>query len=89
MLVTLNLRGYGFYEKLTYLRLQDVSLAYSLPKSLIQKLTLNNVKVYVSGKNLATWTGWHGWDPEHASGGRASQNGPLIKSWVLGLQISL
>ena len=84
-----NPRGYGFYEKLTYLRLQDVSLAYSLPKSLIQKLTLNNVKVYVSGKNLATWTGWHGWDPEHASGGRASQNGPLIKSWVLGLQISL
>lgn len=84
-----NPRGYGFYEKLTYLRLQDVSLAYSLPKSLIQKLTLNNVKVYVSGKNLATWTGWHGWDPEHASGGRASKNGPLIKSWVLGLQISL
>lgn len=84
-----NPRGYGFYEKLTYLRLQDVSLAYDLPKSFLQKITLNNIKIYVSGKNLATWTGWYGWDPEHASGGRAAKNGPLIKSWVLGLQISL
>lgn len=84
-----NPRGYGFYEKLTYLRLQDVSLAYELPKSLAQKITLKNVKVYISGKNLATWTGWHGWDPEHASEGRAATNGPLIKSWVFGLQISL
>ncbi len=84
-----NPRGYGFYEKLTYLRLQDVSFAYNLPKNLIQKIDLNNVRIYVSGKNLATWTGWHGYDPEHGSNGRASTNGPLIKSWVLGLQISL
>lgn len=84
-----NPRGYGFYEKLTYLRLQDVSFSYDIPKSLLQKITLNNVKIYVSGKNLATWTGWNGWDPEHASEGRSAKNGPLIKSWVLGLQISL
>ena len=84
-----NPRGWGFYESLTYLRLQDVSLSYNIPSSLTRKILLNNVKVYVSGKNLATWTGWHGWDPEHASGGRSSSNGPLIKSWVFGLQISL
>ena len=84
-----NPRGWGFYESLTYLRLQDVSLSYNIPSSLTKKILLNNVKVYVSGKNLATWTGWHGWDPEHASGGRSSSNGPLIKSWVFGLQISL
>ena len=36
------------------------------------------MKIYVSGKNLATWTGWHGWDPEHASGGEL-QEWPIDK----------
>lgn len=84
-----NPRGYGFYEKLTYLRLQDLTLSYNIPRTILDKIHVGGVKIYISGKNLATWTGWHGYDPEHASGGRASSNGPLIKSWVLGLQINL
>ena len=84
-----NPRGYGFYEKLTYLRFQDLTVGYDIPKSFIEKAGIGNAKVYISGKNLATWTGWSGYDPEHASGGRAASNGPLIKSWIIGLQISL
>lgn len=84
-----NPRSYGFYDKLSYLRFQDISLAYDIPKDLIQRISLNHVKVYISGKNIATWSGWHGWDPEHATGGRSAQKGPLLKSWIFGLQISL
>lgn len=84
-----NPRSYGFYEKLTYLRLQDLTVGYTIPKSLIEKVRIGSAKLYISGKNLATWTGWHGYDPEHASGGRNATNGPLIKSWVFGLQINL
>lgn len=84
-----NPRSYGFYDKLSYLRFQDISLAYTLPKNIIQKISLGNVKVYISGKNIATWSGWHGWDPEHATGGRSAKKGPLLKSWIIGLQLSL
>lgn len=84
-----NPRSYGFYEKLSYLRFQDISLSYDLPKNLIQKISLSNLKVYISGKNIATWTNWNGWDPEHATGGRSAKNGPLLRSWIFGLQISL
>lgn len=84
-----NPRGYGFYEKLTYLRLQDLTFGYDIPKSVMEKISIGSIKVYISGKNLATFTDWHGYDPEHASNGRAATNGPLIKSWVFGLQISL
>lgn len=39
-----------------YLRLQNVQLGYTLPKALIAKLYLNNLRVYVSGENLITFT---------------------------------
>lgn len=78
-----------FMKNLSYLRFQDISLSYDLPKNLIQKISLSNLKVYVSGKNIATWTDWNGWDPEHATGGRSAKNGPLLRSWIFGLQISL
>jgi len=87
-----NPKGYGFYEDRSFTRLQDVSLSYDFPKSLLAKVKFNSLKVFVSGKNLATWTKWNGWDPEHAAGynpyGTASQSGPLNKSIVAGLNLS-
>ncbi|GAB3166535.1 SusC/RagA family TonB-linked outer membrane protein [Telluribacter humicola] len=84
-----NPLGYGFYQSRTFLRLQDVSLGYDVPKVLLDKVRMDKVNIYVSGKNLQTWTGWDGWDPEHGSGGRNVSNGPLLKSWVVGLIIGL
>jgi hypothetical protein len=87
-----NPKGYGFYEDRSFIRLQDVSLSYDLPKTLLDKAKFNGLKVFVSGKNLATWTKWNGWDPEHAAGydpyGSASQSGPLMKSFVVGLNLN-
>ncbi|MBP1616876.1 MAG: SusC/RagA family TonB-linked outer membrane protein [Bacteroidetes bacterium] len=56
------------YEGRSFVRLQDITLDYSLPKSMISKIGLDNINVYVTGKNLLTFTGWHGWDPEANSG---------------------
>ncbi len=87
-----NPKGYGFYEDRSFIRLQDVSLSYDIPKVVLAKAKFNNLKIFVSGKNLATWTNWHGWDPEHAAGydpyGAASQSGPLMKSLVVGLNLN-
>lgn len=84
-----NPLSWGFYEKLSYVRLSDITLSYDLPQKWMRKIRFHNARVYLSGKNLATWTDWHGWDPEHAKGGRGAAYGPLMRTWVFGLQFGL
>lgn len=61
-------KGYGVYfEKATFLKLREVSLAYTLPKRLTQSAFTsftNDVRLEVSGRNLKTWTPYTGYDPE-------------------------
>lgn len=40
----------------SFFRLQSVQLGYSLPKRLIEPLRMNNLKLYVNGRNLFLWT---------------------------------
>ncbi|GAB3960087.1 TonB-dependent receptor [Spirosoma harenae] len=47
-----------------FVRLRTVTLAYNLPKTLINKAKLNNVRLFVTGQNLLTFTKYAGWDPE-------------------------
>uniref|UniRef100_UPI0035945CBE SusC/RagA family TonB-linked outer membrane protein n=1 Tax=Aquiflexum sp. TaxID=1872584 RepID=UPI0035945CBE len=83
-----NPLGYNFYQSRSFVRLQDVSLSYNFPKSLLDRVKVNRLEMYVSGKNLITWTNWQGWDPEFGSGGRSpGANGPLLKSYTVGLNI--
>jgi TonB-linked SusC/RagA family outer membrane protein len=48
----------------SYLRLKNVQIAYNLPKSLVQKLKIESLRVYVTGQNLWTLTNYSGFDPE-------------------------
>jgi TonB-linked SusC/RagA family outer membrane protein len=86
------------YEKRDFVRLQDVTLSYNLPKSLVGKASLGGVNVYMSCKNLLTITGWHGWDPEpdmtanDGNGrtiitGSGYYNRPVMKSVTFGVNI--
>jgi TonB-linked SusC/RagA family outer membrane protein len=84
-----NPLGYGFYQSRSFVRLQDVSFAYTIPDKIIKRTKLGSVQLYVSGKNLATWTKWSGWDPEFGAGSRSpGNNGPLLKTYVAGINIS-
>lgn len=47
-----------------FLRLKNVMLSYTIPKNLVSKIGLSNIKVYASGQNLALWTKYSGMDPE-------------------------
>lgn len=54
-----------YLQNASYLRIKNVTLGYSLPKALIQKILLSQAKVYVSAENLATFTSLpKGYDPE-------------------------
>ena len=74
-------------QQRSFVRLQDVSLAYQFDGGLLKKLGLGSAKFYVSGKNLYTWTKWKGWDPETGQG--LIFNGrPVMKDPSVGLDIS-
>ncbi|MBZ4033258.1 TonB-dependent receptor [Flavobacterium sp. 17A] len=51
-------------ENGSYLRIQNVTLGYSLPSDIISKIKLSRLRVYASGQNLFTFTKYTGYDPE-------------------------
>jgi len=48
----------------SFLRLNNVTVGYSLPKKLISKLFMQQLRLYVSAYNLFTLTNYTGYDPE-------------------------
>ena len=49
----------------SYLRLKTLQIGYTLPKSIITKIGLTNVRIFYTGENLLTFTGFmDGMDPE-------------------------
>lgn len=70
-----------------FVRLQDVSFAYNLPKELINPMGVSSLKLFLSGKNLFTWSKWRGWDPETGDG-LADNGRPVLKGISLGLNVT-
>lgn len=48
----------------SFLRLNNVTLGYSFPRKLISKISVSQLRVYLTGYNLWTWTNYSGFDPE-------------------------
>lgn len=87
------------YEKRDFLRLQDVTLSYNLPRTWMDKIGIEGINVYMNCKNLLTLTGWHGWDPEpdmtcqDGNGrdiitGSGYANRPVMRSITFGLNVN-
>ncbi len=56
-----------YVEDGSYIRVQNITLGYRLPKTLINKLKMNNLRVYATVQNLYTFTKYSGYDPEVGS----------------------
>jgi TonB-linked SusC/RagA family outer membrane protein len=64
-----NKRSSSYYvENGSYLRLKNLSIGYNLPQSLMTKWKIAAARLYVSGQNLLTFTGYKGYDPEVGRG---------------------
>ena len=71
------------YQNRGFVRLQDVSLMYTFDKKLLQKTgVIGQLQLFLTGKNLYTFTGWDGWDPEYTTF-------PLTRSLQFGIKLSL
>lgn len=71
-----------------FIRLQDVSFSYTVPKKMIKRYHIEGLKLFVSGKNICTWTKWEGWDPETGLGLEYSAR-PVMSDYTLGLTLEL
>ena len=82
-----NSYGLGFYQSRSFVRLQDVTFSYTFDKQLLDKTKfLTNARVFVTGKNLLTFSGWRGLDPE--AGQRIGEGSPSFKTVSFGLNVS-
>jgi TonB-linked SusC/RagA family outer membrane protein len=48
----------------SFLRLSTLTVGYTLPKSLLEKVKVSNLRFYVTGYNVWKWTNYSGFDPE-------------------------
>ncbi|MDO5969532.1 TonB-dependent receptor [Flavivirga aquimarina] len=79
------------YLQRNFVRIQDVSLTYSFKGNMLDRLGFSNMKLFISGKNLATFTKWRGWDPETGQGftwgSTTAQARPVMANYTLGINV--
>ena len=76
-----------YVESGSYVKLQTVELGYTFPKSWMQKVSVQNLRVYFSGNNLAYFTGYNGFTPE-VLGGIDRQIYPVTATCRFGLNVT-
>lgn len=75
-----------YLRDLSYMRLKNVMLGYTLPQKWTRKFFVQNFRVYVSGENLATITAYEGLDPEKAPS--SGDIYPTTRSYSIGANIT-
>ncbi|GAB4414746.1 MAG: TonB-dependent receptor [Bacteroidia bacterium] len=80
-------------EDASFLRMRNVQLGFSLPDGMLERLHMNNLRLYVGGENLITFTRYTGYDPELGStnpNANLADNGayPLPRLYVIGLNFA-
>ncbi|MEX2641386.1 MAG: SusC/RagA family TonB-linked outer membrane protein [Balneolales bacterium] len=56
--------GIEVYKDASFVRIQDITLSYSLPDNISQLIQLQNLRVFGSVRNLYSFDNWPSWDPE-------------------------
>lgn len=82
-----------FLENGNFLRMRQAQIGYTLPKSIMQKMKIDNLRFYTSGENLFTITGYDGIDPEFSKNspldtGIDTDIYPFTRSFTFGAQLS-
>ncbi|MFN4286105.1 MAG: SusC/RagA family TonB-linked outer membrane protein [Lacibacter sp.] len=70
-----------------YFRIKNINLGYTLPQAALQKLKIANLRVFVSGQNLLTFTSaWRGFDPEINNAN--AEFYPLMRTFTAGVNVT-
>ena len=77
-----------FVENGSYLRLKIITLSYTFPKQWLQKAQIENARLSLSCENVATITGYSGFDPEVGINGIDQNRYPISRTFSLGLNFN-
>ena len=81
-------------EDASYIRLQEITLGYRIPIRFAGRANLSDARIFVSGRNLKTWTDYTGFNPDANSAGSSSNTTmanefysyPLARTITFGIQ---
>jgi TonB-linked SusC/RagA family outer membrane protein len=90
-------RSSRYLSDASYLRVKTVTLSFSFPKRLTEKMNMSSLRLYTSAYNLFTFTNYTGWDPEVSTDsftdnvyyGIDFYSAPQPKTVVFGVSIAL
>jgi TonB-linked SusC/RagA family outer membrane protein len=78
----------------SFVRLQNVTLGWQVPQRLTARANMSNLRLYVSGQNLKTWTDYSWYDPEASSRGASDlelgwddSSYPGVRTFTIGLNV--
>lgn len=76
----------------SFCRLKNMQLGYTIPQNLTRRIGVQKFRAFVAVENLATWTKYHGYDPEISSGSEKSSGVdfgvyPQARTWTIGFNI--
>lgn len=89
-----------YLQDVSYIRLKNLMIDYTLPTHIIEKVKLSNAQIFVSGQNILTFSGLFKYtdcfDPEIIEsplGEMTNSNGPghaypMLKTWTIGLNLT-
>lgn len=82
--------GFNVYRKRSFIRLDNVSLAYNLPKDVISKYKIQNLRLYVNIRNAAMYApDWKIWDPEWNDSNTDEGPGPTPRYFTFGIDLTI
>ena len=74
-----------WYKDASFLKLRNCEVYYKMPKSLLSRMYVSDIKLSVRGENLATWSQYPGLDPEMRT---TNYRYPMLKGISAGLSIT-
>ncbi|ANQ51601.1 TonB-dependent receptor [Flammeovirga sp. MY04] len=90
-----NFKAYTdlWLEDGSFVRLKNIQLGYTLPKSVLKKTGASNIRVFISAQNPLTFTRYTGYDPEVAGNGVSSRgldkgNYPISAMYLTGFKLN-
>lgn len=82
--------GDGRYQALQsrgFVRIQDITLSYTFNQPFVKELNIKSLRVFLTAKNVATFTNWDGGDPE--TGAKYLENTlPVVATYSIGANVS-
>ena len=72
-----------------YIRLKNLQIGYRIPKSILKHIGVQSARIHLSGENLFTITKWPGLDPEKLPKSGSEIPYPLVRTYTLGINITL